>query len=58
MGRTKLGFLQIEYLYRLISLLSPLLFLLLWEGLVRLGWLDYRFFPPPSTVLWLPSFWQ
>ncbi|MCB0063655.1 MAG: ABC transporter permease [Caldilineaceae bacterium] len=51
MGRTKVGFLQVEYLYRLISLLSPLLFLLLWEGLVRLGWLDYRFFPPPSTVL-------
>ena len=51
MGRTKRGFRQVEYLYRLISLLSPLLFLLLWEGLVWVGWLDYRFFPPPSTVL-------
>ncbi|MBI3960725.1 MAG: ABC transporter permease [Chloroflexi bacterium] len=40
-----------ETLYRLISTASPLLFLLFWEGLVQVGWLDYRFFPPPSTVL-------
>jgi NitT/TauT family transport system permease protein len=41
---------QTENLYRLISLASPLLLLLLWEGVVRANWLDYRFFPPPSTV--------
>jgi len=35
----------------LISWLSPLLLLLLWEGLVQINLLDYRFFPPPSTVL-------
>lgn len=40
-----------EAFYRLISAASPLLFLLVWEGSVWLGWLDYRFFPPPSTVL-------
>ena len=49
MERTK-HYPQTENLYRLISLASPLLLLLLWEGLVRVNWLDYRFFPPPSTV--------
>ena len=51
MARAKRGSFQVEYFYRLISLLSPLLFLLVWEGTVQIGWLDYRFFPPPSTVL-------
>ncbi len=51
MGRTKTRYAQTEGSYRLISFLSPLLLLLLWEGLVRLNLLDYRFFPPPSTVL-------
>lgn len=51
MGRTKTRYAQTEGLYRLISFLSPLLLLLLWEGLVQLDLLDYRFFPPPSTVL-------
>jgi NitT/TauT family transport system permease protein len=49
MGRTK-RYTQTENLYRLISLGSPLFLLLLWEGLVRVNWLDARFFPPPSTV--------
>lgn len=50
MARTK-RYAQTENLYRLISWLSPLLLLLLWEGLVQINLLDYRFFPPPSTVL-------
>jgi NitT/TauT family transport system permease protein len=37
--------------YRIISYLSPILVLLLWEFTVRVGILDYRFFPPPSVVL-------
>src|SRR5712691_13054617 len=36
---------------RLIGLLSPALLLLLWEGLARLGWIDQRFFPAPSSIL-------
>jgi ABC-type nitrate/sulfonate/bicarbonate transport system permease component len=36
---------------QLIGLASPLLLLLLWEGAARLGWIDTRFFPPPSSVL-------
>jgi NitT/TauT family transport system permease protein len=40
-----------ERTYRLISLLSPLVCLLLWELSVRAGLLDGRFFPPPSRVL-------
>lgn len=40
-----------ERTYRLISLLSPLACLLLWELSVRAGFLDGRFFPPPSRVL-------
>ena len=50
MGRTKTRYAQAENIYRLISFLSPLLLLLLWEGLVWLNLLDKRFFPPPSTV--------
>lgn len=51
MGRTKPRYLKAEGLYRLISLSSPLLLLLVWEGLVQLDLLDYRFFPPPSTIV-------
>jgi len=36
---------------RLISLASPFLLLLLWEILVRVGILDARFFPAPSTIV-------
>lgn len=38
-------------LERLVSLLSPLLLLLIWELLVRSRILDARFFPAPSAVL-------
>ncbi len=38
-------------LERLISIASPVGLLLVWEGLVRAGILDYRFFPAPSEVL-------
>jgi len=41
---------------RLISILSPLMLLLLWEALVRLQLLDYRFFPPPSAIV--GRFWE
>ena len=40
-----------EVLYRFVSILSPLLVLVLWEVTVRLGILDYRFFPTPTTVM-------
>ncbi|MCZ7567486.1 MAG: 1,4-dihydroxy-2-naphthoate octaprenyltransferase [Ardenticatenaceae bacterium] len=36
---------------RLLQLVSPLLLLLFWEGLVRSGALDARFFPAPSEIL-------
>jgi ABC-type nitrate/sulfonate/bicarbonate transport system permease component len=36
---------------RLIGLLSPAVLLLLWEGCVRLGWIDQRFFPAPTTIM-------
>lgn len=35
---------------RWISLASPLLLLLLWEGAARFGWIDTRFFPAPSSI--------
>ncbi|MBI2369364.1 MAG: ABC transporter permease [Deltaproteobacteria bacterium] len=35
---------------RLLSLASPLLLLVLWELLVRVHLLDYRFFPAPSSI--------
>ena len=37
--------------YRALTVLSPIGFLLVWEGLSRAGILDARFVPPPSTVL-------
>jgi NitT/TauT family transport system permease protein len=36
---------------RAISVLSPIALLGVWEVLVALGWLDRRFFPPPSVVI-------
>ena len=36
---------------RLLSLLSPLLLLLIWEVAARLGWLNRQFFPAPSSIL-------
>jgi NitT/TauT family transport system permease protein len=35
---------------RIISLVSPVMLLLLWEALVRTGVLDARFFPAPSSI--------
>jgi len=39
-----------EAKYRVISFLSPVIFLVLWETLVRTNILDHRFFPTPTTV--------
>jgi NitT/TauT family transport system permease protein len=36
---------------QLVSILSPLLFVGLWEAAVRTGVLDWRFFPAPSSIL-------
>jgi ABC-type nitrate/sulfonate/bicarbonate transport system permease component len=36
---------------RLIGLASPAVLLLLWESCARLGWIDQRFFPAPSTIV-------
>lgn len=41
---------------RAVSVASPFLLLALWEAVVRVGWLDPRFFPAPSAVgetLWV-----
>jgi NitT/TauT family transport system permease protein len=35
---------------RVISLATPILLLLAWEISARLGWIDVRFFPPPSAI--------
>src|SRR6478735_4815735 len=35
---------------RLLSILSPLLLLALWELFARVGTIDTRFFPAPSTI--------
>jgi ABC-type nitrate/sulfonate/bicarbonate transport system permease component len=36
---------------RILEIASPVVFLLIWEAVVRLGWLDARFVPPPSAVV-------
>lgn len=43
--------LDLETRDRLLSIGFPIVLLLLWEAIVRVGWLDARFFPAPSTVL-------
>ncbi len=39
-----------QHFERMLSLCSPILLLLLWEMLVRVGLLDPRFFPAPSSI--------
>lgn len=36
---------------RYLSIISPIILLVIWEALVRLGILDYRFFPAPTKVM-------
>ncbi len=36
---------------RVLAILSPLSFLLLWELAARLSWIDVRFFPAPMTII-------
>jgi len=36
---------------RLLSIATPAIFFLLWEGTARVGWLDTRFFPAPSRIM-------
>src|SRR2546425_12316334 len=36
---------------QLIAMVSPLLLIALWEGLVRIRILDARFFPAPSSIV-------
>lgn len=40
-----------DVLYRIISILSPFLVLLMWEVAVQTNILDSRFFPPPTRVV-------
>ncbi len=40
-----------ENRYKIISTFSPILVLLAWELTVRVGILDFRFFPPPTSVI-------
>lgn len=41
---------------RWVSILSPIVLLVLWELAARLGWVDDRFFPPPSGIA--STFWE
>ncbi|MDH7799054.1 MULTISPECIES: ABC transporter permease [unclassified Beijerinckia] len=40
-----------RYIERVTSIVTPLALLALWEMCGRMGWLDQRFFPAPSSVL-------
>ncbi|WP_281659202.1 ABC transporter permease [Halobacillus sp. Cin3] len=39
-----------------LTVSSPIFLLLLWECFSRMGWIDARFFPPPSAILF--TFWE
>ena len=36
---------------RIVGLLAPIALLLLWEAIVRVGLLDHRYFPAPSSII-------
>ncbi|HWK45973.1 MAG TPA: ABC transporter permease [Stellaceae bacterium] len=36
---------------RIVSLLAPVALLLVWEAVVRIGLMDHRFFPAPSSIV-------
>jgi NitT/TauT family transport system permease protein len=36
---------------RLIGIVSPLVLILIWEAGARMGWIDARFFPAPTSVV-------
>ncbi|MFQ5612566.1 MAG: ABC transporter permease [Anaerolineae bacterium] len=42
---------RMDQVYRLISIFSPFIVLILWEITVQVGILDRRFFPPPTRVI-------
>ncbi len=48
--RSRPWHMDIEVRDRLLSIGFPILLLAIWEGSVRLNWVDPRFFPAPSTV--------
>lgn len=39
-----------EKVAEVAAMFSPVLLLVVWEIVCRLGWLDVRFFPPPSAI--------
>jgi NitT/TauT family transport system permease protein len=39
-----------EFWFQTVRLLSPLVLLAVWELTAWAGWIDVRFFPPPSTI--------
>lgn len=41
---------------RFATFISPFLLLAFWELVARLGWIDVRFFPPPSGIA--STFWE
>ncbi|BAQ09628.1 sulfonate/nitrate/taurine ABC transporter [Bacillus sp. OxB-1] len=45
-----------ERLKRMLTIISPIFLLALWELLSRTGMIDVRFFPPPSAII--GTFWQ
>lgn len=36
---------------RCLAIGAPILLVLLWEGLARIGWIDQRFFPAPTSIV-------
>lgn len=40
----------------IVSISSPIILLLIWELIVRLNFIDARFFPPPTSII--VSFWK
>ncbi len=42
---------SLKFAERFIGFLTPLVLLGLWEGAARVGMIDARFFPPPSSII-------
>ncbi len=40
-----------SYKDRIVQMLSPVAFIIIWEIVARLNWIDVRFFPGPSSIM-------
>ena len=46
-----MAFMENSYKDRIVQIVSPVAFVVIWEIVARLNWIDVRFWPAPSSIL-------